>query len=256
MIAALPMYDRPETAAANDRLWAGIRDRLRAAGIDAPDRLARDRPAAEVWDDPGLVLAQTCGLPYRARLHGRVALVGTPDYGVEGCAPGYYRSALVVRADDPRGAILAWRGARLAYNDALSQSGWAAPQGFAALHGFRFADTLATGSHRESARAVAEGRAGIAAIDAVTWRLIRRWDGFADTLRVLAHTLPTPGLPLVTALAAEADAIRAAAAAAIDALAPDDRETLSLRGLARIPAAAYLAVPTPPAPGEGRQRSG
>ena len=28
MIASLPMYDRPETAAANDRLWQGVRERL------------------------------------------------------------------------------------------------------------------------------------------------------------------------------------------------------------------------------------
>ena len=32
--AALPMYDRAEIRPATDRLWAEIRDRLRAAGIE------------------------------------------------------------------------------------------------------------------------------------------------------------------------------------------------------------------------------
>ena len=104
MIASLPMYDRPETAAANDRLWAGIRDRLRAEGLPAPEALIHG--ASDLWPQwtsPDLVLSQTCGYPYRSRLHGQVLLVGTPDYGVDGCAPGHYRSVFVARADDPRG---------------------------------------------------------------------------------------------------------------------------------------------------------
>lgn len=39
MIASLGMYDRPETMAANDRLWALVRDGLRARGIAAPEAL-------------------------------------------------------------------------------------------------------------------------------------------------------------------------------------------------------------------------
>ena len=65
MIAALPMYDRPETQDATDRFWALIRDRLRAGGIPAPDHLTRDRDPWDIWTDPDLVLAQTCGLPSR-----------------------------------------------------------------------------------------------------------------------------------------------------------------------------------------------
>ncbi|MFN3646541.1 MAG: hypothetical protein ACK4S2_08505, partial [Gemmobacter sp.] len=70
MQASLPMYDRPEVQAANDRLWAGIRDRLRAAGLAAPETLVRGRwPLWDHWTAPDLVLSQTCGLPYRSRLH-------------------------------------------------------------------------------------------------------------------------------------------------------------------------------------------
>ena len=97
MIAALPMYDLPPMQAANDRYWSGIRDRLRGMGVAAPQTLARGMDDLwGVWQDPGLVLAQTCGYPFRARLHGHVTLIGTPDFAVSGCAPGYYCSVFVV----------------------------------------------------------------------------------------------------------------------------------------------------------------
>ena len=41
-IAALPMYDWPELRAETDRLWATLRDGLRAVGVSAPDALDRD----------------------------------------------------------------------------------------------------------------------------------------------------------------------------------------------------------------------
>ena len=249
MIASLPMYDRPETAAANDRLWALIRDRLREGSIGAPERLSRgaDDPFAH-WEAADLVLSQSCGFPYRSRLHGQVTLVGTPDYGVEGCAPGYYCSRIVVRADDPRGALSDFEGARLAFNDPVSQSGWAA----LAAHAPQLArgPLLCTGGHAASARAVAEGQADLAALDAVSWALIARAEPFAAGLRVIASTPPTPGLPLITARGADAAALFEAVAGAIAALSERDRAALLIRGLVRIPAEAYLAVPSPPAPGE------
>lgn len=249
MIASLPMYDRPETAAANDRFWALIRDRLREGGIAAPELLSRGAadPFAE-WEAPDLVLSQSCGYPYRTRLHGRVALVGTPDYGVKGCAPGYYCSRIVARLDDPRERLSEFEGAQLAFNDPGSQSGWAA----LAAHspGLTRGPLLLTGAHAASARAVAEGRADLAALDAVSWALIARAEPFAARLRVVASTPPTPGLPLIAAPGADAAALFAAVAAAIAALPAGDREALLLRGLVRIPAKAYLAVPIPPPPAD------
>lgn len=249
MIAALPMYDPPSLQAANDRLWALIRDALRARGMAAPEGLRRgDDDLWPLWTAPDLVLAQTCGFPYRARLHGQVTLVGTPDYGVPGCAPGHYCSVIVVRADDPRDGAAALDGAALAYNDALSQSGWAAAQDWAAQAGIALRAGPRTGAHRASLRAVAEGRADVAAIDAVTWDLLAGLEPARDGLRVLARTVPTPGLPLIAAAGADDAATRAAVAEAIAALAPQDRAALRLRGIVAIPAAAYLAVPIPAPP--------
>lgn len=248
MKAALPMYDRPEIRPATDRFWAAIRDRLRAAGLAAPEALDRPADPWPLWQAPDLVLAQTCGLPYRSRLHGKVALVGTPDYGLEGLAPGYYCSEIVARSDDPRGFADLLAGT-LALNEAGSQSGWAALQAHAAAQGLVPGRAIATGSHAASAAAVAEGRADLAAIDAVTWRLLKRHEAaLTSRLRVVERTAPTPGLPLITAHGLDPAPVFAAVAGAIVALSPDDRAALGLRGLAAIPAAAYLAVPIPPDP--------
>jgi ABC-type phosphate/phosphonate transport system substrate-binding protein len=250
MIAALGMYDFGAAQAANDRLWALIRDHLRAKGHAAPDALTRGEGAFwHAWQSPDLILSQTCGYPFRDRLHDQVTYVGTPDYGVEGCPPGHYCSVFVARKDDPRQTLAAFDMATFAYNEALSQSGWAAPQTHAAGIGVRLPPGLQTGGHRHSAKAVAEGRADLAALDAVTWALLQdQTPDLAAALKVVARTTPTPGLPLITAQGTDPEPLFAATAAAIVALSPADRATLHLHGLVRIPIAAYLAVPNPPAP--------
>jgi ABC-type phosphate/phosphonate transport system substrate-binding protein len=242
------MYDRAETAGANDRFWALVAAGLHARGLDAPDALTRgDAAYWAAWRDPSLVLSQTCGFPYRAKLHDQVALVATPDYGIEDCPAGYYASVFVARADDAR-TLPEFRTARFAFNEGLSQSGWAAPQNHAATMGFQFPPGLETGAHRLSALAVAEGRADLAAIDALTWRMLQRWEPMAAKLREVARTAPTPGLPFIAAKGADTEAVFQALVTAVDRLSPEDRDALSLRGIVRIAAERYLAVPIPPSP--------
>lgn len=250
MIASLGMYDRAETRAANDRLWAGIRDGLRAARIAAPDALTRGEHAYwDAWTSPELVFSQTCGFPYRARLQGQVTLIGTPDYGLPGCPPGHYNSVFVAREADSRQELAAFSGARFAFNEGLSQSGWAAPQNHAAALGLHFPPTLQTGGHRLSALAVSEGRADLAAIDALTWEMLTRHEPWTATLKEVGRTAPpTPVLPFIAAKGADAAVYFQVISQAIAALSPDDRVTLHLKGLVHIPAEDYLAVPTPASP--------
>ena len=249
MIASLPMYDFPDCGQANDRYWVGIRDALRQAGIGAPDALSRGMPDFVAhWMRPDLVLSQTCGYPFRAMLQGRVTLIGTPDFGLEGCPPGYYQSLFVVRRGDARDGVMAFRDAQFAYNDAMSQSGWAAPQTHAAGLGFRFTAAVKTGGHALSAAAVLEGRADIAAIDAMTWALLQRNDAAMAGLRVVGRTEPTPCLPYIAAPGAKHRLVFDAVAAAIAGLDAADRDTLGMKRILYIPAVAYLAVPTPAQP--------
>lgn len=244
MIAALGMYDIAPLRGANDRFWALIRDTLGYG----PHRLTRNADLREVWDSPDLLLAQTCGLPYRAWLHGRVQLVGTPDYGLPGCPPGHYRSVIVVRADDRRESLDQFAVGTMAFNDPLSQSGWAAAVAHLQARGLAPARLLRSGGHALSARAVAEGRADFAALDAVTWILMREHDPVARELREIDRTEPTPGLPLITGPGRNATAIAAAVRRAIALLSPEDRTSLHLQALISIPAEDYLSLPLPPEP--------
>ena len=251
MIASLAMYDfAPALQAANDRLWQGIRDGLRAAGLAAPQDLTRGEAAYwPAWQSPDLVLSQTCGYPFRARLWDKVTLIATPDYDLPDCPAGHYVSVYVARSDDPRRELTAFADAGFAYNEALSQSGWAAPQNHAASLGLRFQGRLQTGGHRASALAVARGLADFAAIDAVTWALLQRHDPGVAALREIGRTAPpTPALPFIAAKGVDRLVYFEVLAAAIAALAPVDRETLMLRGIVALPASAYLAVPSPPPP--------
>ncbi len=246
MIALLPMYDWDEVREATDRFWDRIRDALDARGIAAPRTLTRGMDMWQAWQSPDLVLGQTCGFPFRTRLHGHVALVGTPDFALPDAAPGSYYSQLVVRAQECR-TLAEVFARRLAANSRDSQSGWAAPLNHAAAQGWTVGETVLTGAHLESARAVAEGRADVAAIDAVTWRLVEAYrPALAGQLRVIARTAPaTPGLPYITAKGHDAAAIAAAVDDAVPALSAADRALLGIAGHVRIPEADYLAVPVP-----------
>jgi ABC-type phosphate/phosphonate transport system substrate-binding protein len=245
MIANLMMYQRPQLVDAHNRYWQLIRKNLKDAGVDSPEHLSQDAEEFYVWKHPDLVLSQTCGMPYRTWLHDKVELVGTPDFGVKDSPPGYYRSALIVRADDPREDISEFQGGIFAYNQTFSQSGYAAPYFHLEPKGFWFEKRHQTEQHLLSAKAVAEGRADIASLDAVSWRLMVQYESFADRLRVLEWTKPTPGLPLITACGQNAQAIFDAVEKAIDQLRDIDKEDLGLKGIVKIPKDHYLAIPNP-----------
>lgn len=243
-IAHLGMYERPETAGAHDRFWRAIRAHLG----HGPAALTRDVGFWTAWQHPDLLLSQTCGMPFRTHLHDKVTLVGSPDYGLTGCPPGYYNSVFVARREDQDKALGHLAEARFAYNEPLSQSGWAAPATHAAALGITFTNLVRSGGHRASARAVAEGRADLAALDALSWDLVRKYDGFSGDLAVIDQTAPTPTLPYITAKGRDPEPLFSAISAAIGDLSEADRDLLHLRGLVRIDAADYLAIPTPAGP--------
>lgn len=245
MIASLMMYQRPQLVQAHERYWTLIRKHLRNAGMDSPEALSQDAAEFDVWNHPELVLSQTCGMPYRMWLHDKVQLVGTPDFGLAGCPAGYYRSAIVVRADDARTELSAFKDAVFAYNQTFSQSGYAAPFWHLKPEGFWFEHLLHVEQHLEAALAVATGRADIASIDAVTWRNIEKYEPFSSGLRVLDWTKPTPGLPLITALGNDADLIFDAIQSAIVELDEQSKSQLGINSVVRIPKGNYLNVPNP-----------
>lgn len=207
------MYDWPEVRAATDALWSGIAAHLRTAGIDAPSRLERALGLQELWRHPGLVLGQTCGLPYVLTLRGAVQLVATPCYTAEGCAGPDYSSAILVRADDAAADLEALDGRVAAINDPMSLSGSLALRTVQAecTTPPTFSGVRESGSHRASMRMVADGTADVCAIDAVCWALAQRhMPEVTRRLRVLTWSPPAPALPFICATGIDTAAVRGA----------------------------------------------
>lgn len=246
-IAALPMYNvTPQHAA----LWrALLRDTLaafaRAGGTH--DATIVDEPGHDLmalWHRDDLLLSQTCGYPYRMRgLADAVHVIATPMFDAEGCDGPRYRSAIVVSATAwAQGAthLAACRGLHAACNSDDSHSGMNALRHAVAPHareGRFFASVSWTGSHFETLRALAAGRADVAAIDCVTLALLRdaRPDLLAD-VKTIGMTASAPGLPFIASRALgerEAALLRDALDAAHAADAGRAR-TLRLRGFARL----------------------
>jgi ABC-type phosphate/phosphonate transport system substrate-binding protein len=247
MIAALPMYERPQTVAAHDRLWGLMRDSLRDHGIAAPDGLDRDTPYDVGWGRADLVVGQICNLPLRARHWGRVTLIAAMDYDVPGSGPGLYHSVFVVRADDRATALTDCAGYRFVYSDPLSNSGWGAPWQSAQAQGVALNPVVCSGGHLESIRAVADGRADMAGIDVISFRNFQRWEPVAAQVRIIGRTHDSPGMTLITGTGRDVAPCRAALTQAVAALGAGDRDLLWLRALIPLPDSAY-SLPFPPDP--------
>ena len=234
MFASLPMYHRAETAATLDAIWEAMRNSIARAGLVAPLKLDQSKVGIDAWLRPDMVLSQTCGMPFRKKLYPDVVLVGTIDHGVEGCEAGYYNSVIIKQRDrtlpdDPRPVV----------NDMLSQSGYAALLEVLPM----MTNPTLSGAHLNSAKMVADGVADIAAIDAVTWRLIKRFEPFHEKLQVLQTTTPRPALPLITKVYADqVEVLHNALVQGLDKVDPAAKKLLGVKGLVHIPASAYLSV--------------
>jgi ABC-type phosphate/phosphonate transport system substrate-binding protein len=244
------MYDFNELRCATDALWEAIAARLADRGVAAPAALTRGVPLDNVWTDPSLLLAQTCGYPLVTTLAGRVTLVATPHYRADGCEGAWYRSAIVVRGADSAGGLADLRGRRGAVNGPASNSGMNVLRAAIAPlagGGRFFSDIVMTGGHAASVQAVAGGMADVAAIDGVTWAHLRQLRPQETCgLRVLDWCAATPGLPLITSRLADAPT-RSALLGALDDVARDPalatvRSDLRLEGFEALALSAYDSV--------------
>jgi len=234
-IAQLPMYDWPEVRAATDVLWAEIRTALQKRGIASPDTLDRNETTETVWLSPRLLLSQTCGLPLVQDLRDQVTVLGRFTYQ-NLSATGDYHSVIIVRRSESIDHPAALRGQRAAINHEDSYSGcltlkrWV---GRLAGEIAFFTSVIATGSHRDSVCAVANGLADTAAIDHVSWCLAKRVEPAAQCLSVVAKTDDRPGLPLITRTGHNIKTLarlRSALGEAVTTLDPASRSALGITG--------------------------
>lgn len=199
-LLAFPMYavNRADT----DALWRAVNALLLARGVSVGD-LVPGIPEEELlthWQQPGLILSQTCGYPLVTQLPD-VQVVGCFHYAAPGCEGIAYRSLLVVRQEDKHLRVDDFRGRRVVCNSPDSQSGYNTLRKRVAPDTVNdyFSQVIFSGSHRQSLIEVARGEGDIAAIDCVTWALLQRHEPERLAgLAVIDRTPLTPGLPLIT----------------------------------------------------------
>jgi ABC-type phosphate/phosphonate transport system substrate-binding protein len=250
-LAALPMYDFPWTAAANDALWRAVALRLRERNVAAPLHLTRNLPLAETWSHEGLLFGQACGYPYVKRLRAHAALIATPSYDFPGCDGADHCGFIVALRDGGRKKALgAFAGARAACNAPDSNSGmnlFRAALAPLARGGRFFSEMIWTGSHRESLRAVAGKRADLACVDCVSFGQMQIGEpDLIARVEVVERTSLSPGLPFIASSRLPEDVRDAVRAALLEALSDTDLSpalrTLRLAGVKVLKRADYDRV--------------
>lgn len=241
------MYDANSLRMASERFFGLWRESMLAQGIAAPDGLTWDRELIDIWRDPGLLVAQTCGYPFVKGICGKVLLVATPCYDFFGCRGPYYRSVLVAHYSRVGQDLTAFAGQCAAVNSLDSYSGFHAFRAhLVRAHGTSsfFSSTRLTGSHTASAAAIADGLADLAAIDCVTWGHLKILEpSLAAQLCEIGVTEEAPGLPLITSASrslAELSALRSTLAATLaDPRSHEARKVLGLIGMQVLTPADY-----------------
>jgi len=251
-VAALPMYNVTPALAGDWRvLLDHVRERLRTWLDARGDTLAIVNPETslqEFWLRDDLLLSQTCGYPLVKALAGRVQLVTTPVFTVDGCEAGEYHSVLVTRAAAKVTSLAQCRGLRAAYNTPDSNSGMnllrSAVAPLADGQPF-FASVIETGGHLASLQALQDDRADVAAIDCVSLAFVLdQLPDLALGLVEIGTTRSAPGLPLIASKRVPAEGVDALADALADAVAHDRAlaNRLKLDGFARRPLDDYARI--------------
>ena len=251
-IAALPMYNVTPALAADWRtLLRVVRVHMApwlAARGDTLDIVEAGTSLEDFWLRDDLLLSQTCGYPLVNALAGRVQLVATPAFNVDGGANGDYRSVLVANrrvAFSSQDSLDAFRGLRAAFNSPDSNSGMnLLRNAIAPLAGFTpfFGTVIETGSHLASLDALTNDRADIAAIDCVTMAFVRdQLPELAAGVVEIGVTKSAPGLPMIASKALPPDGLAALAIALDTALEADGAlaRRLKLTGFVRRPHGDY-----------------
>lgn len=195
-LASLAMYPFDAARWAYDRFWEAVHDRLPWV----PAELDWNIDLHQSWRRNDLVVGYSCGWPLVTQLRDRVRVVGTFIAATPEAEGHSYRSVLVARWP---GEPSDFAGATAAVNALDSLSGWVSL--VAAVHGpgaTWTGETVVTGAHVDSLRALREGRAEIASIDSVTlWHVRRSMPELIHELTVVGTGPLVPCLPVITGLA-------------------------------------------------------
>lgn len=196
---SLPMYKIGAVRAAYGRIEDWLANALsQRLGTQITAQSAIENPLVE----GSLVITQVCGYPYVHELRDTWLAVATPTFSfLPSDPPGHYHS-VIIAPRDTRGDIRALSQGVIAVSERRSQSGHHALIQKLAEEGVKQSAkanrVLETGSHAQSLRAVALAEAQLAAVDAVSFHLLKHSEPtLCAKVREVARTPPTPGLPIV-----------------------------------------------------------
>jgi ABC-type phosphate/phosphonate transport system substrate-binding protein len=238
MQASLPMYDLPEVQEATASWWQGIAKHMRLQGIEGvPDTLENELPLDTLWTQGNLLLSQCCGFDVMNSYKDHLSVLMISSWDAEGCSTGQYYSFIVTAEDHISEKIGDLKNSVAVINGPESHSGmntlFREVQPYS--HDGQFFKTIhISGAHVESLRFIQSKQADVAAIDCVTFELLKRYRPSAlKGIKVLCQTKSAPALPYVTTMKLPIEQQRKIQAALVAAFDDPDladlRETLLLK---------------------------
>ena len=158
-----------------------------------------DQPG--MFNNPDLLMGQTCGYPYVMTWQPSHELVAVPSFNVPGCDGVQYSSWFICNNDSSFQSLSDLKSTVAVINNRDSNSGMNVLRSeiskIAQGKSF-FSAVLESGSHLTSIDYVVNGKADIASIDAVTWHFVIQ-EGLVDPdkIRIIGQSQKTAGLPFI-----------------------------------------------------------
>jgi len=212
------MYDLTEVHTSTMQLVDALAASLCAIGLDAHADVPVASGHADLlryWSSDGMLLSQSCGLPFIEDLHDVVDIVGTPLWTDVSDDRGWYQTVIVVRESLGITSIDNAQGLRPVINHSRSLSGWcslgvALANGAGGLLEARPSahPYVESGGHAASLQMLQDGEADIASIDAATFRLLSSHrPGLTSNLRVIGRGPLVPATPFIISKSCGATAV-------------------------------------------------
>ena len=207
------MYDFPEVHTSTMQIVDALAMALSAIGLEAHAEVPNASVHADLirhWSSDGMLLSQSCGLPFVEQLHSSVNVVGTPLWTDVSDDRGRYRTVIVVPESLGVTSIDQAHGLRPVVSNTQSLSGWCS-LGVALAHAANNSASatpyVQSGGHATSLQMLEDGDADIASIDSATYRLLSRHrPALVKNVRVIGYGPSVPATPIIVSKSCAVDA--------------------------------------------------
>ena len=210
---SLPMYDFPEVHTSTMEMVDALVTALSTIGLSAHTEVPNASVHSDLmrhWLGAGMLLSQSCGLPFIEELHTSVNVVGTPLWTDVSDDRGRYRTVIVVPESLGITSIDQAVGLRAVVNNTQSLSGWCS-LGIALASTANYSAVatpyVQSGGHAASLQMLQDGDADIASIDSATYRLLSRHrPALVENVRVIGYGPAVPATPIIVSKSSTVDA--------------------------------------------------